>query len=299
MDRPAGLGPGGEHRPQLGPHAEVGAVEVDGQGAAPLVGAGVGELGVGAREPGHVGGEVEAAVLGDDAVDEGVDRGLVGDVEGGDAVAGREVGDDHRRAARPQQLDGRGADARRPAGDERDLAVHVPAHGVNTSGSLGEEHHDAVDVDEGGLVGLDLRGVRRRPEEGEEAGVVVEVLHGDAVEGVAVAVVGRRPVVLLVAADHAAERGLLGDHPAVGPPPLVELVDLEARVALDHHRHAEHLGALEPFEPVAGVDVQRLAGDGLGQVRRQEQDGAGDLASCGAGTRGRSRPPSRRSAPRR
>ena len=133
------VGPGGEHGPQLGPDAEVGAVEVDGQGVAPDVGAGVDELGVDAGEPGDVGGQVEAAVLGDDAVDERVDRGLVGDVEGGGAVGRYEVGDDHGGAPRPQQLDGGGADAGGPAGHQRDLPVHVSvrllAHGVYTSGS--------------------------------------------------------------------------------------------------------------------------------------------------------------------
>src|SRR5687767_372732 len=34
---------------------------------------------------------------------------------------------------------------------------------------------------------------------------------------------------------------------------------------------------LEPLEPVAGVHVQRLAGDRLGEIAAEEEDGAGDL----------------------
>ena len=117
------------------------------------------QLGVDAGEAGHVGGEVEVAMLGDDAVDSG-DRGFVGDVEGGDGVARGEVGGDHRSRPCPRQLDGRGADAPCRPSRARPCPPCRGSRGEHL-GLVGEEDHDAVDVDEGGLVGLDLS--RRTP----------------------------------------------------------------------------------------------------------------------------------------
>jgi hypothetical protein len=115
----------GEHGPELGPHAEVGAVEVHGHRPPPRLGRGGSDIGEHARRPGDVGSEVEPPVVGHDPPDDGVDRPLVADVEGHDAVGLGEVGGDHRGAPGAQQLHGGGTDARRPARDEGDLAVHA------------------------------------------------------------------------------------------------------------------------------------------------------------------------------
>ena len=114
-------------------------------------------------------------------------------------------------------------------------------------------------VEDAGLVGLHLGGVLGGLEQGEEVGVAVEPLQHHAVEGVAVAVVGRHPVVLLVAPDVPGEHRLLGDHPPVGAPLLVELLDRQRRVALHQHRQLDH-GAIQwpqftsRLWPVTGFD---------------------------------------------
>src|SRR3546814_19949105 len=65
-------------------------------------------------------------------------------------------------------------------------------------------------------------------------------LQGHAVEGVAVAVVDDGAVVLLVAGHQPSEHGVGGDHTAVGPPAVVELVYRELGVALPEHGELDH-----------------------------------------------------------
>ena len=74
-------------------------------------------------DAGDVRDRVEAAVLGDDTVDECIDRGLVADVARGHAVALEHVDAHDRRARAFERVGARGPDAARGTRDDRDPSV--------------------------------------------------------------------------------------------------------------------------------------------------------------------------------
>ena len=183
----------GEHRPQLGPHAEVGAVEVDGQGAPPRVGAASRRArrrrrtcrrrwrrGRGGRARRRC-ASTQASTAASSVTSSGA-MPSPGVRSAATTVAPRARSSATVAAPMPDA----------PPVTSATLPS-MSAHGMKSRARSVKSTTICVDVDERLLVGPDLLGVRGRLEEGEEAGVVVEVLDGDAVEGVAVAVVGRSP----------------------------------------------------------------------------------------------------------
>ena len=71
-------------------------------------------------------------MLGDDGVDQRTHRGFVAHVERPHAVGLGDVGADDDRALLGEPLRGREPEARRRAGDQRDLALDAAAHRVLT-----------------------------------------------------------------------------------------------------------------------------------------------------------------------
>ena len=109
------------------------ALEIDVEHAVPVVG--VDQVhGSAAGDARVVHDDVEAAVLGDDGVDQRADRRFVAHVERAHAVSLGDVGADDDRAFLGEPLGGREAEPRRRAGDQRDLAVD-PAACHSNSGS--------------------------------------------------------------------------------------------------------------------------------------------------------------------
>ena len=274
--------------------AEEQAVEVDRHRAAPVDRRRVDDVGVGTRRARHVGGQVEPTVLGDDSLDDGVDRGLVGDVERNHVVAGSDVGGHHGRAPRTQQRHRRRADARAAPGDERDLSDH----GMNCSGASVKSTTILSMSSMRLLVGLDLLGVRRLLEEGEEARRSRRSAGRPRRRRCRRC--GSRSIARWCCSYRRTILRKAGSSAITWP--WARQRAWNSSMLRSGWRFTSTVSCSmrsEPFEPVAGVDVQRLAGDGLGQVGSEEQHGAGDLRRVGQVARATSPPPPPGTAPRR
>ena len=117
---------------------------------------------------------------------------------------------------------------------------------------LGEDPHEAVEVQQLALVGRDVRLILGVDDHGDEVVHRVEPLDGDTVEVAAPLVVLGGAVVLLVAHDPVGDAGRLADEAGMPAAPVImELLDREGGVALHDADELDHRHTLsEPDAPV-------------------------------------------------